>query len=160
DKRNPAHLSTLEITGQNGLLQDAPGLQAGGGDLTKVGSGILWLPLANDGFVGNTFINDGVVYIQNPDALGPASLTPPPTGPGSITVNHIVGSAGATSGTLDVSGDPGTPLDNQQFTTPQMAFTINKTLFLNGNGPSLDVTDVQDPNNPGQFLASNITWGT
>jgi fibronectin-binding autotransporter adhesin len=144
DKNTPPQATTLKITGQAGLLQDAAGLQAGGGDLTKGGFGVLWLPLANDGFVGNTIINNGVIYIQNPDSLGPASLTPPPTGPGTITVNNPVGPTGATSGTLKVSGDPGTELDNRQYTTPQMAFTINKTLFLNGNGPALVVADAQN----------------
>jgi autotransporter-associated beta strand protein len=141
DEDTSNNLSTLTITGQ---LQDAgsPPPGPGSGDLTKVGPGMLVLPNANTGFLGNTFVDNGIVYIQNPLSLGLPSE-------GTITVNAGVPNGGDL-GSLQVSGDFTTPTASD----PTALGPIDKTLILNGNGPALNVVNVAGS------PPSNIVWGS
>jgi fibronectin-binding autotransporter adhesin len=115
-----------------------PGALTNSNQLTKVGPGVLVLPSDNGGtFTGTTVVNDGIVVLQNGNALGAAAAD-------SITVNN--NSANNTAGTVEVEG--GTSATN--------TVTVNNALSINGFGyESEGALDIIDQN---ATTPSYVTW--
>ncbi|AWM41402.1 Extracellular serine protease precursor [Gemmata obscuriglobus] len=93
--------------------------------LSKWGKGTVIFPNPNLEFSGNTFVNNGVLVMQGPNVLGPATRTTAPRG-GAITVNSDI--TNQSFGTLELQGQ----------------YTLQKNLTLNGpgyTGGALSITD-------------------
>ena len=134
--------TSLEISG---LISDT----GSGRDLTKEGEAtLIFSRVGGNTYRGQTIINNGILRIQDPLALGAGATFGTPqhnTPQGSVTVNynHITGAAGTLqldfSGTLG-AGDPNGILLNPNLpynplSNPYIGFQVyNQLLTLNGPG--------------------------
>jgi autotransporter-associated beta strand protein len=106
-----ANGTTLTI---NGLFDDQTR-----SNLRKVDQGTLVFPNANPGYNGDVAVENGVLRVTNPLALGAATAA----GGGSVTVTSLQAPLGTVSGTLQIQGTAANP-----------TFTFSKALTLNGTG--------------------------
>jgi|GEM_PF-3410481 len=127
--------NTMTITGQ---LIGQPNLR-------KTDQGTLIMPVANTSFSGNTSIENGVLIMEDPQALGPATGSGANPG-GAITVKAGTASGGGfIAGTLELLG-----------TFNTMANEFMKALSINGAGfNSLGALYIADGGSPGSTVFFN-----